>query len=545
MIRRLSTTPLLGAILASSGAVFAQTSFTAIPNVSGQAGSNPNGCYVNRQPRISADGSTVGFTSYNGGFSPGGVPYEFAVWTESGGTEAIAPNQDYGANFGWGIWGLSSDGTFVCGSNWIWRRVGGYQSLESTINPPPLTFFSTIFGCSQDGSVLVGQRGPTNGNPFVGDYFRWQFPQSAPQVLPRDAQHPEGYFTFNCISGDGSVVGGQTYATDATYGQTYAAVLVTPAGTTLLTPESAGNATILRDLSFNGSVAVGQASLGGPLGGFGLESFRWSAAGGLQVLPTPGTTSSANACDSSGNTIVGTYLSFGTAGTRAYVWRAGSGAIDLQDELTNTYGLGSALQGWTLLSADDVSGDGSVIVGTGKNPQGCDQVFVVRYGAAQFACQPGTAGVQTCPCANPPSGAGRGCNNSSATGGATLTSTGVAQLGNPTLRFITGAQTNGNSILLQGTSQVTTGLPFGQGVRCVAGSLKRLYVKSPGGSGSVTVPNGSSDPSIPARSASLGDTIAPGSTRYYMVYYRDPVVLGGCAASNTFNTTPMAIVPWN
>jgi hypothetical protein len=39
--------------------------------------------------------------------------------------------------------------------------------------------------------------------------------------------------------------------------------------------------------------------------------------------------------------------------------------------------------------------------------------------------------------------------------------------------------------------------------------------------------------------------ITPGSTRYYMVYYRDPNVLGGCDASTTFNTTPMAIVPWN
>jgi len=393
MIRLLSTTPLLGAILASSGAVFAQTSFTPIPNASGQAASNGNGCYVNSQPRLSADGSTVGFTSYIGGISSGAVPYDYAVWTQSGGTEVIAPSSSYGANFGWGIWGLSGDGTLACGSNWIWRRVGGYQSLDSTLNAQfPSVGYSSIFGCSQDGSVLVGLREGTVGIPISGDYFRWQFPQGAPQLLPRNPQYPEGYFIFNCVSGDGSVIGGQTYAADATYGQVYAAALVTPTGSTLLTPQSQGNATMVRDLSFNGSVAVGQVSLGGPLGVFGMESFRWSAAGGLQVLPTPGTTSSAIACDSSGDTIVGTYLSFGTAGTRAYVWRAGSGAIDLQDELTNTYGLGSALQGWTLLSADDVSADGNVIVGTARNPSGCEQAYLVRFplpGPATY-CTAGT-----------------------------------------------------------------------------------------------------------------------------------------------------------
>ena len=42
-------------------------------------------------------------------------------------------------------------------------------------------------------------------------------------------------------------------------------------------------------------------------------------------------------------------------------------------------GLGAALQGWTLLQACDVSADGRSIVGLGRNPQGCEQAFVVRF----------------------------------------------------------------------------------------------------------------------------------------------------------------------
>jgi hypothetical protein len=61
---------------------------------------------------------------------------------------------------------------------------------------------------------------------------------------------------------------------------------------------------------------------------------------------------------------------------------------------------------------------------------------------------------------------------------------------------------------------------FGDGVRCVGGTLKRLYSKNAVG-GVVSAP-GPGDPSISSRSATLGDPIAPGSSRSYQVYYRDP-----------------------
>jgi Tol biopolymer transport system component len=41
-------------------------------------------------------------------------------------------------------------------------------------------------------------------------------------------------------------------------------------------------------------------------------------------------------------------------------------------------------------------------------------------------CQPGVGGIASCPCSNPPSGTPRGCDNSSTTGGAQLTSNGLA-----------------------------------------------------------------------------------------------------------------------
>ena len=159
-------------------------------------------------------------------------------------------------------------------------------------------------------------------------------------------------------------------------------------------------------------------------------------------------------------------------------------------------------------------------------------------------CSPGAGGTIACPCANAPAAAGKGCNNSDNTGGATIAATGSASVGSDSLVFsTTGQKASATTVLLQGTAQNTTGLVFGQGVRCVAGALKRLYVKAASG-GSITAPAGA-DPAVSARSAALGDVLVAGSQREYMAYYRDPIVLGGCPGSNTWNGTNAGQLYWN
>jgi hypothetical protein len=123
-----------------------------------------------------------------------------------------------------------------------------------------------------------------------------------------------------------------------------------------------------------------------------------------------------------------------------------------------------------------------------------------------------------CPCGN--FGApGRGCNNSANTGGSRLEAFGDTNPDSVVL-VATAELASPLSIFLQGTASNAQGQIFGDGVRCVGGNLKRLYVHSADG-GQVSAPQWN-EPSITQRSAALGDTIAPGSTRFYQVYYRDP-----------------------
>ena len=171
-----------------------------------------------------------------------------------------------------------------------------------------------------------------------------------------------------------------------------------------------------------------------------------------------------------------------------------------------------------------------------------------RIGGPAFTslCDPGLAGVIGCPCSNSPSGAGQGCDNSSATGGAELSAAGGTILSSDSLVFTTsGEKPTATSVLMQGTSFAASGFVYGQGVRCVGGTLKRLFTKTASG-GSVTVPNfGAGDPTVSARSAAKGNVISAGQSRYYLVFYRDPIVLGGCPASSTFNCTQTGQVTWS
>jgi hypothetical protein len=219
---------------------------------------------------------------------------------------------------------------------------------------------------------------------------------------------------------------------------------------------------------------------------------------------------------------------------------------------TNWSNLGGGTSGevCTLAACDDRDGPSLLVGGNFAASPGGDS-FLAKWGNAPGCgapgvpiCEPGAGGVIVCPCGNPPAGLGLGCNNSSNTGGAQLEATGIARITYDTVFLASsGERPTATSVVLQGTSSGASGSVFGQGVRCIAGNLKRLYVKTASG-GSIHAPQ-AGDPHVHARSAALGDTIAPGTHRYYGVYYRDPNVLGACASTATYNITQQLDVLWS
>jgi hypothetical protein len=169
------------------------------------------------------------------------------------------------------------------------------------------------------------------------------------------------------------------------------------------------------------------------------------------------------------------------------------------------------------------------------------------FRTVRTVCQPllGTAScagdglTAACPCQN--SGApGHGCENSAGTRGAVLVASGATTPSDTVVLTTTGELPSSTSIVIQGQ---TLGSPvlYGDGLRCVGTTLKRMYVKAAFG-GALTVPD-VGDLSISARSAALGDPIPSGATRHYMTYYVDTSA-SFCPTGGTFNASNVVSIVW-
>jgi hypothetical protein len=208
--------------------------------------------------------------------------------------------------------------------------------------------------------------------------------------------------------------------------------------------------------------------------------------------------------------------------------------------------LGSGVDGSinTMAVFNDGTGPALFFGGTFGTAGAEPSVNIAAWRACTSSIEPmcfGDGSVRPCPCSNEGL-AGHGCQNSASTGGARLTATGTTSPDSLVLHSL-GELPSSLSIFLQGNQLISAGVRFGDGVRCAGGLLVRLFAKSASG-GSVSAPQ-SGDPSVSARSAQLGDVIAPGSVRYYQTYYRDPN-LAFCAPpqGDAWNVTQGLRIVW-
>lgn len=165
---------------------------------------------------------------------------------------------------------------------------------------------------------------------------------------------------------------------------------------------------------------------------------------------------------------------------------------------------------------------------------GIHGVWMLRADCSSAVGTPYCAGDGTgaaCPCAN--SGAsGHGCANSVNTSGARLDAFGSAIVGADTVRITGSGMPNSSALYFQGTSPIA--LPFGDGLRCVGGSVVRLGTRS-NSNGTSSVPSAGDLP------LSVRGGVTAGSTRHYQVWYRNAAVF--CTAS-TFNLSNGVSIAW-
>jgi hypothetical protein len=168
---------------------------------------------------------------------------------------------------------------------------------------------------------------------------------------------------------------------------------------------------------------------------------------------------------------------------------------------------------------------------------GSSALFVARLGTlappVPFCFGDGTG--TACPCANG-GAAGNGCS-SSVGPGAHLATSGVARVGTDTLVLVgDGMPATASALYFQGTQDANSGAGtvFGDGLRCVAGTIVRLGNQT--NSGGASSHPGPGDPPI-----SVAGGVMAGATRRYQVWYRnaDPY-----CTSATFNFSNGVRVTW-
>lgn len=157
-------------------------------------------------------------------------------------------------------------------------------------------------------------------------------------------------------------VGAAINGSDA-FGATFNAFRWTPAGGL----QDIGTPGINSDadaISADGSVIVGEHQVSGF-----YRAFRWTASAGMQDIGTlGGPESRALATNKDGSVIVGTSLTSSSSGSNhAFRWTAKTGMQDLLTLLQNA-GVKTANKWIVLSTADGVSADGTIITGYGLSP---------------------------------------------------------------------------------------------------------------------------------------------------------------------------------
>jgi probable HAF family extracellular repeat protein len=275
--------------------------------------------------------------------------------------------------------GVNADGSVIVGGSlvagdidnpFVWDSVNGMVPVAVPVGYSQ----AFLYGVNDDGSVLVGlSRSPS----IASEATRWDA-----GVGVGLGQLPGGSSPFGMsygVSGDGEVVVGQSLSSDGPQGEAFRwdAVNGMTGLNNGLERYSAAHAS-----NADGSVIVGLADfvVGWPNPSLQTHAMRWTEADGMHSLGVLlfETGSTATDVNDDGTVIVG------QSGSKAFIWREGTGIQRLSTVLTSEYGLD--LTGWNLTSAVGVSADGLVIVGNGTNPDGQSEGWIVDLRAPAPTC---------------------------------------------------------------------------------------------------------------------------------------------------------------
>ncbi|MCC6677749.1 MAG: hypothetical protein IT436_11440 [Phycisphaerales bacterium] len=320
----------------------------------------------------SHDGKAVSLSGAQGGI------YRAMRWTELDGAVALAapctPNQA-GESFA-----ISANGRYVAGQAYppggspafLWSAASGLVEIGDMPGGPLACWPEAV---SDDGQVVAGVG---NWEPhFSGQAFRW-----TPGGGFAGLGYLRPHYTYSdavAMTTDGSVIVGWSGLTGVEFRG-------------FIWTQATGMVDLPAPPAFEGWYSPWGMT---PDGAYIVGNYvhidgstipiRWDSGGNiLELGNVPGgpPVGAAWASSDDGNVIVGfdhyTYDATSESSI-AMIWDPVNGPRDLKQVLEIEHGLN--LTGWTLTSATDISGDGTVIVGFGVDPTGASACWKVEVPA--------------------------------------------------------------------------------------------------------------------------------------------------------------------
>ncbi len=269
--------------------------------------------------------------------------------------------------------GVSADGSTIVGTSFgasdqeafRWTSSSGMVGLGHL----PGGTFSNAGAVSSNGTVVVGTSGIVSGG---SEAFRWTSGSGMVGLghLPGGTSSSAG-----AISADGSVIVGDS---NTASGNQEAFRWTSSSGMAGLGLLPGATFSVAYKVSVDGTVVVGDSGTGFGAG----EPFRWTSSTGmvgLGDLPGGAFQSFVFGMSADGSVLVGSGNT--DLGSEAFIWDETHGMRNLKNVLENDYGLD--LTGWLLDSANAVSDDKLTIVGSGLNPDGNTEAWVVNLAPTQ------------------------------------------------------------------------------------------------------------------------------------------------------------------
>lgn len=295
---------------------------------------------------VSPDGSTAV------GYSTDGYADRVITWTAAGGTADRGVGIVNGTSRGMDINNTGDIAGYGYNSSWT-TEIAFIMAAGGGNTTFPSSHGNSAAAITADGTTIVGgaQGDGMNSAAKMTGGVTYLLPPLTSGVWAGASD----------VSADGSIVVGysRTHTAYDLNRAVYWTGLASPVNMGVLPGAPAGAHSNATGISQDGTMIVGQS--GNAAGR--TEAFLWTAGTGMQGLGTVSSSnvySSALAVSNSGS-VVGT-SSNDDGDYVAFVWDATNGMRDL-----NTLVAGLLPSGWSLMNANDISDDGTVIVGTAFN----------------------------------------------------------------------------------------------------------------------------------------------------------------------------------